>query len=171
MRTPRHSPRRRTSTLTGASLLVAAGLGLTACSAVSPAVIATPYQAAAGTNGDIVDPATGASVHLRDFVLVAGAAGQPGVLLGAVTTDSATPVTVALAVVDGKGQPVATGTVTATRNTLTSVGPEGTSVPVAQSPAAAGAVAQLHATTASGGTTISLPVVAASGQFSAYATK
>jgi hypothetical protein len=171
MRTPRHSQRRRTSWLAGAAVLAVAGLGLTACSAASPAVIETPYQAAAGTNGDLVDPASGSTVHLRDFVLVAGAAGQPGVLLGAVTTDAAQPVTVTLTVLDSKGQPAGTGTVTATVNKLTSVGPEGTSVAVAQSPAAAGAVALLHAGTSSGGTTMSLPIVAATGVFSAYATK
>ena len=171
MRTPRHSLRRRTSSLAGAAVLAATGLGLSACSAASPAVIATPYQAAAGTNADLVDSASGTTVHLRNFVLVAGAAGRPGVLLGAVTTDAAKPVTVTLTVLDSKGQPAATGTVTATANALTSVGPEGTSVPVAQSPAAAGAVVQLHAATSSGGTTMSLPIVAATGQFSPFASK
>ena len=171
MRTPRHSLRRRTSSLAGAVVLAAAGLGLSACSAVNPAVIQTPYQAAAGTNADIVDPASGASVHLRDFVLVGGEQGKPATLLGAVTTDSTAPVTVSLSVLDAQGQPVGTGTVTTSKGKLTSVGPEGTSIAVAQAPAGAGAVVQLHAATPVGGTTFSLPVVAAGGAFSPYAAK
>ena len=162
-RKPSPPDRRRAAT---GLLLPAAALLLSGCSALSPHVIDTPYPAADGTNSEVTDPATGATVQLRDFLLVGSAKGKPAVLLGDLVNEGDKPVTLSLSVLDDSGQAVATGQVVAQPGVLTKVGPGGVKLDVAAAPAAAGATARLRAfTAASGGATLTLPVLGAEGSY------
>ena len=165
MRTPRQPLRRHCATLTLISVLALSAAGLSGCSFASPAIIATPYVAGAGNNSDITDTTTGTTIQMRNFLLVATTKGKPGVLVGAIANTGRQPVIVTLSVLDTKGQPVATGQVTAAPDTLTQVGPTGTSIAVAAAPDNAGAVTTLHIATSAGGVTMTLPIMAAVGAY------
>lgn len=151
-----------------AVLALGAALGLTACSATNPATIATPYAASDGSNAEITDPATGAVVKLRNFLVVGADKGKPGVLLGAVANEGDQPVELTLTVqtqTDGKVATIGTGKVTAKPGELTQVGPTGTAVPLPSLPSGPGVVVQLNAQSPAGGETINIPVVAAVGAY------
>lgn len=144
--------------------------GLAACSFTSPMTTATTYQAADGSNAAITDAATGASVDLRNFLVVGTAKGSPATLVGAVVNQGTSPVEVNFTVLDGQST-VGSGKVTAEPGKLVQVGPSGTAVTLSSLPAAPGSVLQLKAETGAGGATLPLPVLAAEGYYASITPK
>ncbi len=140
--------------------------GLSACSFTNPKTTATTYAAADGTNDQIIDEATGASVELRNMLLVAQEEDGPGTLVGVAANTGAQPVRVTFTVLDGDGQSVGTGTVLAGSGELTSIGTDGTAVRVASVPVPPGANLTLVVETPAGGSQrMTLPVLAAEGPY------
>jgi len=140
--------------------------GLAACSFANPITTATTYAAADGSNGSIQDPSSGASVQLRNFLVVGTAKGSPATLVGAVVNEGTAPVVVKLDVLDADGKTtIGTAEVSAAPGVLTKVGPDGTSVSLSSLPAAPGTVLALKAQTGAGGATMPLPVLAAEGPY------
>jgi len=139
-----------------------------ACSLASPKVIATPYAAADGTNADLTVPGSG-TIQFRNFLVVSQAKGSPGVLIGAVTTDSVQPLQVQLAVLDPSGQSaIGQANLTVEPGQLTRFGPGGTDqlqVPDVQVPP--GAVLTVSVRSVSGTKSFTVPVL---GQQSPYDT-
>jgi hypothetical protein len=151
---------RHVKAFTGTAVLLGAAVALAGCSATNPATIAKPYTAADGTNADISDPATGATVKLRNFLVVGSAKGKPAVLIGAIANEGTTPVDVTFTVLSAGSQtPLATGNVTAKPGVLSFVGPGGTAVQLPDLPGAPGIVLTLRADTAAGGQQMFVPVV------------
>lgn len=163
-RTTRPASRRRAAVL--AACLAISTLGLSGCAVLSPAVTATPYDAADGVNGEITGTESG-TLKLRNFLVVGTAKGAPATLLGAITNDGNKPVEVKLDILpQGGGEPVASGTITAKPGQITLLGPQGEQVPISALPAAPGVVLRLSASTAAaGGTTINLPVLNQVGDY------
>ena len=84
-------PASRRVHVAGVALLVGAmALPLGACSFTNPKTTAVTYAASDGVNGEITDDATGTSIQLRNMLLVATEAQQPGLLIGAVNNEGAT---------------------------------------------------------------------------------
>jgi hypothetical protein len=148
--------------------LVASG-----CTLASPKTITTPYAASDGTNADLTI-AGGATVHFRNFLMVSSAKGEPGVLVGAVATDSSTPVPLQLQIVDATGQTVlGSADVTAQPGQLTQIGPvspDATATPASMQlsavPVPPGSTLTIHAASGSGGRDFALPVLAPLDQYS-----
>jgi len=153
--------RRPAAAVTLTLSLVGVTVAASACSLTSPKVITTPYAASDGSNADLTVPGSG-TVQFRDFLLVSQAKGAPGVLVGAVTTDSVDPLQVQLNVLDATGQnTLAQRTVTVQPGQLTQIGPQGSEqlqVPDVQVPP--GSVLTLGVRSAAGTTTFALPVLA-----------
>ena len=139
---------------------VAAAAVLAGCSFTNPQTIATPYAASDGTNAEVVDPASGETVRLRNFLVVAAAKDAPGAVVGAVANDGSKPVTVQFTVNSPTGE-VGTGSVTVEPGQLAQVGPAGTALDLATVPSAPGTVLSITATTPGGSATFALPVMPA----------
>ena len=131
------------------------------CSLAAPTPTVTPYSASDGTNAQLTSPG-GGTVKFRNFLLVSEAKGKPGVLVGAVTTDSADPVEIRLQVLDAAGQnPIGQTDLTAQPSALAQIGPGGTvSLQISSVPSGPGTVLRVHAATPAGGTDFNLPVLA-----------
>jgi hypothetical protein len=134
------------------------------CSATNPATIATPYTASDGTNADLTDAASGETVRLRNFLLVAAAKGATGVVAGAVANDGSAPVSVRITVVDvsDPAQPRSLGqaTVEVAPGELAQIGPAGTTLDVPGVPVAPGQTLSVTASTSAGSAQFTLPVLA-----------
>jgi hypothetical protein len=147
--------------------LAGVALGTSACSLASPKVIATPYAASDGTNADLPLAGGGGTVQFRNFFLVSEAKGKPGILVGAVTTDSVTAVPVQIGVLDRDGTSVlAQATLNVQPGQLTQVGPGGTAVQVPDVKVPPGSVLTVSIRSASGSKDFSLPVLAPVDQYS-----
>lgn len=149
----------------------AAAVVLSGCSFTNPVTIATPYAASDGTNSQVTDPASGETVNLRNFLVVAAAKDAPGAVLGAVANDGSKPVTVQFTVTAPAGEQgaaptaVGQGSVTVEPGALALVGPGGTAFDLAAVPTAPGTVLSIEARTPGGSTTFTLPVQAAVHQY------
>jgi hypothetical protein len=153
---------RRPAAVAGFAISLAGVAVLAAgCSLAAPTPTVTPYPASDGTNAQLVS-AGGATVSFRNFLLVSAAKGKPGVLVGAVTTDSADPVEIRLQVLDASGQnPLGQTSFTAKPAALAQVGPGGTvSLQISNVPSGPGTVLRVRAATPAGGTDFNLPVLA-----------
>lgn len=150
---------------------VAAAAALAGCSFTNPQTIATPYAASDGTNSELTDPASGETVRLRNFLVVAASKGAPGAVVGAVANDGAKPVTVQLEISapaaggDAAPTPVGQTSVTVQPGQLALIGPGGAAFDVPQVPTAPGTVLTIKASTAGGSTTFPLPVQGALNQY------
>jgi hypothetical protein len=82
------------SGLAGTFAAAVLGTTLVGCSALSPATIATPYAAADGVDGSLTNAADGSRVDLRNMLIVAGAEGGAGQLIGTLTNSGDQPVQV-----------------------------------------------------------------------------
>jgi hypothetical protein len=158
-----HRYRRPTAAIALTLSLAGVTVAASACSLASPQVITTPYAASDGTNADLPVEA-GGTVQFRNFLLVSAALNAPGVLVGAVTTDSVQQVPVQITVLgpDGETPLGQATTVNAQPGQLTTFGaPDSTArlqVPDVEVPP--GSVLTLSVASASGTTSFSLPVVA-----------
>lgn len=141
-----------------------------ACAVLSPTTMTTPYAASDGTNGEIAGADGASVVALRNMLVVAAEEGGPGLLLGALTTDGTEPVDVALTV-SGAGSVLLTESFTVEPSTLTVLGEGGTEVAIDEVDSAPGTVITLNATTASGGVTLNLPVLAPEDSYAGYAAE
>lgn len=158
---------RQAATVAGALLLLPS---LGACSFLNPKTTATPYAASDGTNGQIVNEATGAAVELRNMLLVAADEDGPGTLIGVATNTGSDPVSITFTVLDGAGQSVGSGTVRAAAGETTSIGPDGSTVQVSSVPVPPGANLTLVAETPSGGSEqLTLPVLPPEGAYESVA--
>jgi hypothetical protein len=146
--------------------LVGVALLATGCSLASPATVVEPYQAADGANADLSVPGAGA-VRLRDFLLVSAGKDKPGVLVGSVTTNSATPVQIVVSVLSADGSSaIGQATITAKPDQLVQLGSDSAqTVQVAQVPIPPGSTLTLNARTSGGSAEFSLPVVAQQNQY------
>jgi hypothetical protein len=134
---------------------------LTGCSFSNPATVATPYAASDGTHGELTS--AGETVRLRNFLLVTTAAGAEGAVAGAIANDGTQPVTVRLTVLDTSDptnpQTLGEASVEVAPGQLARVGPAGTPLDLAATPAGPGQTLSIKAATASGSTTFALPVL------------
>jgi hypothetical protein len=132
------------------------------CSLASPAVITTPYAASDGSNGEV------GVVKFRNFLAVAEAKGDPGVVVGAVTTEGTSSARVRLTVLGPDGTSTLGETsVTVKPGQLVTIG-IGDGAPTLQLkdvPVVPGAVLTLRASTDAGNTDLSLPVLAPQEQY------
>jgi hypothetical protein len=148
---------------------VAVAALLTGCSATNPATIAAPYAASDGTAGELQDAATGETVKLRNFLIVATAKGAAGVVAGAIANDGARPVSVRITVRDDTDpdQPRTLGeaTVEVAPGTLALLGPGGTALEVPEVTVAPGQTLVVSAATSAGSTQFPLPVMAAAHEY------
>ncbi|HEY6797016.1 MAG TPA: hypothetical protein VI248_20275 [Kineosporiaceae bacterium] len=147
--------------------LVGFSAAASGCSVASPKTIMTPYQAADGTNADLpLGPDT--SVQLRNFLLVSAAKGQPGVLVGAVSTSSPEPVQLQVSVVNPAGSAIlGQAVLTARPGALTTVGPNGdATVQVPDVPLPPGSVLTIRVQAAAGEHEFALPVLTPVAQYS-----
>lgn len=149
----------------------AAAAVLAGCSFTNPQTTATPYAASDGTNSELTDPASGETVRLRNFLVVAASKDAPGTVVGAVANDGAEPVTVQFSITapasGGGAAPTQVGqaSVTVEPGALAQVGPGGTAFDLAQVPTPPGSVLTIQASTAGGSTTFPLPVMGALNQY------
>jgi hypothetical protein len=129
------------------------------CNLASP-VAQADYAASDGANVDL------GNVRLSNFLVVAEAKGEPGVVVGAVSTDGATPVRVRITVLNGQTS-LGETTVTAEPGKLANLaGGEGAStLQLSDVPVQPGANLTLRAATDAGGKEATLPVLAATGQY------
>jgi hypothetical protein len=165
----------RAARLLAGSALLLIPVGVTAgCSATNPSPIASPYTAGDGTNGEIRDPATGTVIKLRNFLVVSAGKGQPGQLVGAIANEGSGPVQIGLTIESpasagsaaaSASPALASAAITAAPGQLTLIGPGGAAVDVTALPAIPGATVTLRAQTGAGGELLSIPVVAATGQY------
>ena len=161
--------RARTARMLG---LAVTALATSACAAISPTPIATPYDAGDGVSATITDPNTHAVVKLQNFLIVASAKDAPGALLGAVVNggDSATVVNVAVnGSIDAPstGTALVTGQIDAPAGALTKVGPSDVAITVPNMPSAPGTLVTVTASTPTGGSvTLQVPVLAPTQQYS-----
>jgi len=159
--------RRPTAAIALTVSLVGVTVAASACSLASPKVIATPYAAADGSNADLAIPGSG-TVQLRNFLVVSQAKGAPGVIIGAVTTDSLQPLQVQLNLLDPTGQnALGQAVLTVEPGRLIQIGPGGTEqlqVPDVQVPP--GSVLNLNVRSAAGTKTFAIPVVGETGPYS-----
>lgn len=177
---------RRPAKLAHLGLMIAvAAVALTGCALGNPTTISTPYPAGDGSNGTISDPAGGSSVTLQNFLLVSAGQGQPGTLVGAITNDGDSSVTVNVtlykddaAVTSSSASGQATAEVPAggmvilgqpgATASASGQGPSGSpSLVLGSTPQPPGALLVLRAETAAGGSVqITIPVLAPDGEYS-----
>jgi hypothetical protein len=156
------------------ALAVAAALcvvaGATGCSFTSAKTTATTYAASDGVNAEIAGGEGTGAVRLLNMLLVSAEKGEAGALVGAVSNEGTSPVTVNFIVLDPSGQSqLGTGVVTAAPRALTKIGGDGTAVTVPSVPVVPGSNLRLQATTSAGGSQLTLPVMEASGPYASYA--
>lgn len=148
---------------------VAVAALLTGCSFTNPATIATPYPPSDGTAGEIPDAASGGTLNLRNFLLVATAKGEPGTVAGALANDGTSAVTVTLRVLDDTNPdqptPIGEAKVEVPGGGLVLIGPGGAALDVAAVPVTPGAKLLLEATTGAGSDVLQLPVLAAENEY------
>jgi hypothetical protein len=148
----------RTALVTTAIAVCLAG-----CSALSPAVIATPYPASDGIDLNL----PGTEVGLRNLLVVGTAKDASAAVLGSVVNDGATAVKISLQADPGtSGQPVQT-LIEVPAHTRLAIGPnEVTTMVITALPVAPGADIEMSiATTTGGRTDAQVPVVLAQAQY------
>jgi hypothetical protein len=154
---------RRPATAAGLGLgLAAVAVVATGCSIASPATIRTPYAASDGSNGQV------GSVVFRNFLAVSEAKGEPGVVIGAVTTEGTESARVQLTVLDADGRTsLGQTTVTVKPGQLVTVGTGtgATAFQLKDVPVEPGAILTLRATTDAGNADLTLPVLAPENQY------
>lgn len=155
-----------------AAVMLALGLAGVAvlasgCTLASPKTIVTPYAAADGSNTD-VDAPTGGAVQLRNFLLISAGKNHPGVLVGAVTTDSVQAVPMRITVLDADGTTaLAQTSLQIEPGRLATFGADGgASLQVPALPAPPGATVTVKAETPAGGRTFTVPVLMPQGFYS-----
>jgi hypothetical protein len=148
---------------------VGATLTLSGCVLASPAVTKNPFPVSDGNGGSIIDPATNSQVDLRNFLVVTGAKGQPGSLIGSVVNTGRNAVTVQLSVAPDGNAASSLGqlSVPAAPGKAIKIAPTDTALTLASVPQPPGSVLTLVATTSGGGSIrLTVPVMAANGEYS-----
>ena len=160
----------RRASFTRALLLAAAvALSVSACSEFSPPLVAD-YNAADGVSGTITDPASGATLDLRNFVVVAGDSGGVGRLVGTVVNNGSTPVQ--LSVIADQSATGVTGQaqITVPAFGVAKIGfDDGQEVLLNNVPAAGKFLAISPKTDAGGSVAMDIPVVPAVGYYATLA--
>jgi len=155
---------RRPTAAAGFALgLAALAVVTSGCNLASPVAKAN-YQAADGADLSV------GTVRLVNFLVVAEAKDKPGVVVGAVSTDGATPVQVRITVLSGESS-LGETTVTAEPGKLAnlSTGEGASAIQLSNVPVQPGANLTLRASTDAGGKDVTLPVVPATGQYKSIA--
>lgn len=167
--------RGRRRTVTAAAGVAVVGLALAGCSYLSPAQVVDRYAQADGTWAELRDPGTGAVVRLEDMLVVSSKPGAPGVLIGAVSSDAAEDLTVAITLIPsapatssdgGQVTPIPIKLVMVPAGGHVTFGPGNEKVDVPSVPAPPGAMVTLNAAVSSGeGVRFSAPVVRPQGDY------
>ncbi len=151
--------RGRRRAVVAAAGAAAVGLALAGCSYLSPAQVVERYPQADGTWAELHDPGTGARLRLEDMLLVAEKSNAPGTLIGAISSDGDSEITVALSLVPAapassgqEAQLTPIGLVKVPAHGHVTFGPEGEQLGVASVPVPPGATVTLHAAVSSGET-------------------
>jgi hypothetical protein len=138
---------RRARPLAVAGLVVALGGGLTACSALSPQTVLTPYAPADGVNVDLSD-----DVLLRDFLVVAAEKGGRGAVVGTIVNDGERTAVVELAAQLAESAPFGQTRVSVPPSGRVAVGPgQRNQMTIDDMPVAPGETIQMSAAVANAG--------------------
>jgi hypothetical protein len=150
---------RRAATIRALLLAAAVGLSVSACSVFSPPLVAD-YEAADGVSATITDPATGSTLDLQNFVVVAEQSGGVGRVVGTVVNNGTKPVRLLLTTDQTSGGAAGQGVVTVPAVGVTRIGFDGgQEVLLTNVPAAGTFLAMTPRTEAGGSVAMTVPVV------------